>query len=89
MREQLPGYDTKYRSTGVNPEVDKAVDKLNDVLKGHDGGISCLDDEGNTVSEYTDDVVLELPDDLPPEIATEARAAALGVLQAMHKHPSK
>ena len=83
MREELPGYDTSYRS-GKDPVVEAAFDKLNGILEGH-GGVACLDEEGNIVKRYTDRVVLDLPNNLPEDVVTQARAAALGVLQAMHQ----
>ena len=84
MREALPGYDTSYRS-GENPAVDAAVDELNKILMPVGGGIACLDEKGERVQQYTDRVVLEIPEGAPEEVATAARAAALKVLQAMHQ----
>lgn len=83
MREELPGYDTSYRS-GENPPVDAAFDKLNAILLPVGGGIACLDEKGNRVKKYTDRVVLDIPEGTPEETITKARAAALQILQAMN-----
>ena len=86
MRKTLDGYDTKYRvSTTKNQSAtDVAVgDLVKAITMQWFWWIACLDENGNRVARYTNNVVLELKDDTPPEKVEEAKKLTARVLETM------
>lgn len=86
MRKTLNWYDVNYRHYSEWPHhltaTDIAVDELNKALN-FEWGIACLDENWNVVTRYTDNVVLELPDDTSDEKIEEAKKLTAEVLETM------
>ncbi len=86
MRKDLNWYDVNYRHYANWPfnltPTDIAVDELNKALNS-EWGIACLDENWNVVTSYTDNVVLDLPDDTSDEKIEEAKKLTAKVLETM------
>ena len=86
MRKELNWYDVNYRHYSEWPAhltpTDVAIDELNKALN-FKWGIACLDEKGNIVTRYTNNVVLDLPDDTSDEKLEEAKKLTAKVLETM------
>ena len=85
MRKTLDWYDVNYRYSVSNPTAtDKAVDELVKAITVPGfWWIANLDEDGNVVSRYTNNVVLELRDDTPAGKIEEAKKLTAKVLKTM------
>ena len=85
-RFSLPWYDTSYRDANdYNTSAGKLIARLNTYLRDNwiEWWIACLDEKGNTVSRYTDQVVLEIDNSISQEQLEHIKQIASELLSIM------